>query len=337
MSTFHVVGVQAVRTILDSGRPLIRDIVRAAYLQHYTGHTVNPDSYFLRFPDRPADRIIALPARLSDDAGDDAGLKWIGSFPGNLGRGLPRASAVVILNDMSTGFPYACIEGSLISAARTAASAAIAARHLHPSTQRQRLGVVGCGVIARALLDFLAADGWHFDSVAAYDVDPVRAAAFTDHVGPAAVSGRCASVAEVVRRSELVVFTTTAVEPHVFAEDLFTARHTVLHLSLRDLAVGVVLRAQNIVDDIDHALKANTSLHRAEQAVGHRAFVSGVLAQVIAGALEPDPARPRVFSPFGLGVLDLAVARHVYRQAIKNGLAQEIPGFFAPFSNEHGA
>ena len=79
---FHVVGGGAVATILaDRQRDLV-DLVANAYAAHGAGLTQNPDSYFLRFPDRENARIIALPSRLRFGQ-DTAGIKWISSFPDN--------------------------------------------------------------------------------------------------------------------------------------------------------------------------------------------------------------------------------------------------------------
>ena len=85
-----------------------------------------------------------------------------------------------------------------------------------------------------------------------------------------------------------------------------------LHVSLRDLAPEILLASTNIVDDVEHCLKANTSPHLAEQLTGNRDFLDGTLDDVMAGRVTVPADRPVVFSPFGLGVLDLAVGKYVY-------------------------
>src|SRR5437660_11663213 len=154
------------------------DIVRDAYFAHADGKSVNPDSQFLQFPEKPDCRIIALPAFLGDGFGI-AGLKWIASYPGNVQRGFPRASAVLVLNSYETGYPFAILESSIISAARTAASAALAADWLSGRSRRaQALGIVGTGFIARYVYDFLVDTGWTIEEVRLYDKSPVESEKF---------------------------------------------------------------------------------------------------------------------------------------------------------------
>lgn len=124
--SFAVIPGGQVRRALEGREKDIVEVVEAAYRLHGSGRTVNPPSSFLCFPDRPTARMIALPASLGGAARVD-GLKWIASFPENVTSGVPRASAVLILNDPDTGYPFACLESSIISATRTAASAASAA------------------------------------------------------------------------------------------------------------------------------------------------------------------------------------------------------------------
>src|SRR5690606_25575187 len=114
---------------------------------------------------------------------------------------------------------------------------------------------------------------------------------------------------------DLVVLTTVAGEPHLHDPKLLDHAPLVLHLSLRDLGPDLVLAAQNITDDTDHAVRERTSLHLAEQATGGRNFITGTLADVLLGKVRTDPSRPVVFSPFGLGVLDLAVGSWVHERA----------------------
>ena len=137
------------------------------------------------------------------------------------------------------------------------------------------------------------------------------------------------SVEDAICDTSLVLFTTTALAPYLADTKLFEHCPTVLHLSLRDICTNVILASQNIVDDVDHCLKANTSLHLTEMATGNRDFVSGTLVDVLEKKLKLDHDRPRIFSPFGLGVLDIAVGNFVLEAAISSNTAIELPNFFS--------
>jgi len=328
--TFYVVPGTAVKHAIENNRQRVFDSVETAYRLHGAGSTINPDSYFLRYPDRPNSRIIALPAHIGGEI-QKSGIKWISSFPDNNASNLARASAALILNDGATGYPVACIEAALISSTRTAASAALAAEHISPAPFGGSLAVVGTGVIARTTIEWLIFRGWNFDSINLFDLDPSGSGQFAkwlkEEYDITAVTHR--GLDEAISSSSLILFTTTALAPYVDDPNLFEHNPSVLHLSLRDISPKVILGCQNTVDDVDHCLKAGTSLHLAEMETGNRDFVAGTLVDVLENRFPLDRGRPRVFSPFGLGVLDLAVGDLVLKTAIESGDAVAFPDFFS--------
>src|SRR6185369_14851981 len=143
-----------VHALLQDREAELVETVRRAYVAHARGESSLPHSSFLNFPHEQRNRIIALPAYLGRDF-DIAGIKWIASFPNNVKHGMDRASAVVILNSARTGTPRAIIEGSILSAKRTAASAALAARTLHQKPVEDGIGIIGCGMINFEIVRFL--------------------------------------------------------------------------------------------------------------------------------------------------------------------------------------
>jgi N-[(2S)-2-amino-2-carboxyethyl]-L-glutamate dehydrogenase len=250
-------------------------------------------------------------------------MKWISSFPANHQVGLPRASAVLVLNDMSTGIPYAVLESARISAARTAASAALAASVLvtgEPAT----VGFLGAGPIARTIHRYLGVLGLASGEIRCHDACGDVAEAMASGI-PAAHSTDAAAVLDC----DLVVLATSAGKPHIGPDTGFRAGQTILNVSLRDLAPEILLRADNFFDDVEHCMKADTSPHLAEQLTSGRDFVTGTLADVLLGRRSRDSGRPAIFSPFGLGVLDLAVGGYAYRRAADEGLLTTAPDFFA--------
>ncbi|MFD7233124.1 2,3-diaminopropionate biosynthesis protein SbnB [Streptomyces sp. NPDC059881] len=328
---FAVISGEQVQRTLQGREKQLVELIESTYRLHGTGDSVNPPSYFLRFPDRPASRIIALPASLGGQVRVD-GLKWISSFPANVTAGIPRASAVLILNDHDTGYPFACLESSIISATRTAASAALAADWLSRGGHRPlRVGFFGTGLIARYIHTFLAGTGWSFDEIGVHDVSADSAAGFRCYLEQSGTAGRISvhdSAEELVRFSDLVVFATVASEPHVGDLSWFAHNPLVLHVSLRDLAPEILLASANIVDDVEHCLQANTSPHLAEQLTGGRDFLTGTLDDVMSDRVTVPRDRPVVFSPFGLGVLDLAVGKWIYDEVERSGELHVVDNFF---------
>jgi ornithine cyclodeaminase len=326
-----IINGKTVLDIIRGHRGECMDIVRDTYLAHARGQSVNPDSYFLRFPEKPDCRIIALPAYLGDGF-HVAGLKWIASFPGNVLQGFPRASAVLVLNSYETGYPFAILESSIISAARTAASAALAAYWLNGRSRRAHaLGIVGAGFIARYVYDFLVDTGWEIEDVRLYDTLLLESEKFRDtacrlerHRAVTVVP----DVEQLVSSSDLILFATVASAPHITAPALFSHNPLVLHISLRDLAPEILLASQNVVDDVEHVMKANTSPHLAEQRTRSRDFVTGTLAEIMLGRRSVNRSRPIIFSPFGMGILDVAVGKWVYDQAVAAGQDQRLSDFF---------
>lgn len=320
-----------VLSLLRGQENQIIETVRMAYETHSAGESSLPHSTFLRFPDSERDRIIALPAYLGQDF-KIAGVKWISSFPGNLDLGLDRASAVVILNSATTGRPEAIIEGSIISAKRTAASAALAAKVLHGEKDSKTAGIIGCGLINLEIARFLQAARPDVKSFVVFDLDPARAGQFKDRCSNdfAGVEVSTATdVKDVFRNASLVSIATTAVKPHIDDLSDCPPGSTILHISLRDLMPEVILSSDNVVDDVDHVCRAETSVHLAEKLTGSRGFIRCTLADVLRGraSARKDDDGITVFSPFGLGVLDLAVAGTVRDLALESNVGTVMSSF----------
>jgi N-[(2S)-2-amino-2-carboxyethyl]-L-glutamate dehydrogenase len=320
---------KTVHSIVSAAVDELFELVRQTYLLHDAGMTVNPPRQLLRFPDTPEARIISLAASVRSGS-RATGMKWISSFPKNTKTGLPRASAILALNDPDNGYPYAVMESSIISATRTAISAVVAAEALENGARDvEGVAFIGGGLIARHVLDVLRSRRWKLGAACVYDADPASAARFARYCIDVGIPARCVpDVRQALNACDLIVFATTALEQHVSDATLFSHNPTVLHLSQRDLGPPVIAASQNFVDDSGHAFSAMTSLQLTEKQCGHRGFLAGTIADLLQGRCDLLRCKPRVFSPFGLGVLDVAVGRMVYEKAMERGDAIAIANFF---------
>ena len=328
----HIVLLSAaeVAELLEGHDEEIITVVAEAYKTHARGQTSVPLSTFLTLPN-PSNRIIALPAYIGG-AQPAAGIKWIASVPENVKKGLDRASALIILNDLETGRPQALLSGSLISIKRTAASAVLFL--LLTGANTECLAILGCGPVNYhiARLSHIACPS--LTDFIVFDIDSDRATAFATRIK--VLEGVrhvriASSVENVCSESNLVSIATTASQPYIDCAHTLCRGSVVLHISLRDIAPSLILKADNIVDDQDHACRAETSLHLAEKQVGNRDFIRCTLGDILLGkaVAKTLPDRPVIFSPFGLGILDVAVAAFVVDQAVQKRKGTVVPGFGA--------
>ena len=326
---FAVISGAQVRDALRGRERQITELVEETYRIHSAGDSVNPPSYFLRFPDRPSARIIALPASIGGKVRVD-GLKWISSFPENVAAGIPRASAVLILNDHDTGYPFACLESSIISATRTAASAALAADWLSRGRPRPtRVGFFGTGLIARYIHTFLAGTGWSFDEIGVHDLSADIAAGFRGYLEKAG-PGRITvyeDAEQLIRSSDLVVFATIAGEPHVSdavvvrAQPGGAARVAARPRAGDPARLDEPGRRRGALPEGQHVAAPGRAADRQPGLPGRHAGRRD-------GRAGDGAGRPVVFSPFGLGVLDLAVGKYVYDEVTRSGELHVIDDFF---------
>ena len=112
--------------------------------------------------------IHAMPAYIP--AMHASGIKWVGGYPENYKQGLPYISGLLILNDDITGLPYAVMDCTWITGARTGAATGVAAKYL-ARPESETVGILGCGVQGRTNLEALSVL-FPIKRVYAYDVLP---------------------------------------------------------------------------------------------------------------------------------------------------------------------
>jgi ornithine cyclodeaminase/alanine dehydrogenase-like protein (mu-crystallin family) len=126
----------------------------------------------------PESFIHAMPAHIP--ALKAAGVKWVSAYPANFRRGLPYITGLIVLNDPETGLPLSVMDCVWVTAKRTGAATAVAARHL-ARPDSEVVGVLGCGVQGRSNLEALM-ELFAIKRVMAYDINPDVQRSYSDEM-----------------------------------------------------------------------------------------------------------------------------------------------------------
>ena len=280
--------------------------------------------------------------RAGGDHGAEAfGLKAVSVMPGNPARGLDSHQGTVTLFDGETGMPTAILEGSSVTAIRTAAVTAVATRTL-AREDAKILTIIGAGFQARAHLESLASTR-PFEEVRIFSTTEAHSRALADEAAapPALGSGTeqgaprisvAQSAESAVRGADVIVTATSSRTPVIKREWLDPGAHVnaigASQPSAHEIDVDTVAASALFCDSRESLTNEAGEFRLAleQGAIDGEDHIRAELGEVLAG-LQPgrlDDTELTLFRSLGIAVEDLAAAQYAVAEAQRLGLGTEV-------------
>ncbi len=267
------------------------------------------------------------------------GMKMVSVFPGNSGMGLPTIMAAVLLVDPGTGAPASLMEGSYLTALRTGAAAAVAARYMS-RPESSVVAVFGAGGQAKMQILGLM-EVRSIAEVRIFDVVRERARALASEIsnltaGHDQGSPRCtvaAGAREAVDGADIVVTATTSSTPVFKAEWLKPGAHIngigSFRRDMQEVGEDTVLRAGRIVVDSREAAleEAGDLIIPLRKGLIADRKIAGEIGDLVLGRLDgrDSPDEITFAKMVGLSALDVTVGSAVFRKALQSGRGTVVP------------
>ena len=303
------------------------DAVEEAFRRHAEGCTRRPGVLSVPAPDGG---FHIKAAGLTGTRGYFAA-KINANFPENPRRGgLPAIQGTVVLADAHTGTPLAVMDSGSVTALRTGAATAVAAKFL-ACADAETATIVGAGVQGETQLAALATvlplrRAWVFD------LDHTRAEAMaaraTAQLGFPVAAGR--DLRAALRESAVCVTCTPSRRPLVAAGDVgagtFIAAVGADSEGKQELEPALVASATLVVDVLEQCAVIGEVQHALAAGLLRREDIHAELADVVVGR-RPGRTRPdeiTIFDSSGTALEDVAAAVVVYEKARAIGRGTEV-------------
>lgn len=300
----------------------IIDLLEVAFKEKGAGRVEMPPKPGIHT--QPDAFIHAMPAYIP--ATRAAGIKWVSGYPDNYRRGLPYINGLLILNDVETGLPYAVMDCTWITAYRTGAASALAAKYLaRPNSQV--VGILACGVQGRTNLEALAAL-FPIKRVYAYDILPEVQSRYVEEMS-ARLGVEVIGVSHprlAVEESDLVV-TSGPILKHpqpTIAKGWLKPGAFASAVDFDSYWKPEALAEFDKISTDDHA---QFQYYRSVGYFQHTPDPYADLGEIVAGikpGRENDSERTLAIN-LGLALDDMAVAPEIYRRAVERGIGTWLP------------
>jgi ornithine cyclodeaminase len=263
------------------------------------------------------------------------GAKLVGVFPGNAGRGRPTHQAVVILFDPATGAPEALLDGTLLTAERTAAASAVATRHL-ADPAAEVLAILGTGVQARTHALTVTRVCPALTGVRIAGRSRAHAEALAEELGPllSVPVTAVATFADALAGAGVVCAATHSPDPVVRWEWLSAGVHVNsvgFHVEGREVDAATVAGSFVVVESRASALApvpagANDLLWPLRDGLIGPEHIRAELGELVLGVAEgrSSPGQLTLYKSVGVAAEDLAAARLVVDAARVGGVGRSV-------------
>lgn len=323
------ISQEDVAEIFKGNADALFELIEDAFMKYLHGDVLFPDKISQIFDQKTQNRINCMPATL---LGDDmvCGMKWVSVFPTNAPKGIQNVTGVLLLSEISNGFPIAVIDGTLATKMRTSGVGCVAAKYLAPSIV-EKIGIIGSGEEARmhfALLKHL------FPTIKECRVSSRK---------PSSEEAFITMFKEVTEDVEFVACNNDSYKCAADADIIVTAiSGQAPVLKARDITKGCLyIHVGGWEDEYEVALKANKIVCDDWEASKHRTqticrmYKDGILKDhdIYANLSDLISGRKKgrenddefiYFNSVGLSYIDLNFANFIYKEAIKRGLGKDV-------------
>lgn len=308
------------------------EVIRDAFRAFSAGRVRQPLRTILHGPN--ADAFAVMPAYVplpGEPSRGAFGLKAIAVKPQNPASGLDPHPGLVLLLDPDTAVPAAIVDGTSLTAIRTAAASAVATAAL-ARPNAGILAILGSGTQARAHFEALNVV-CNLREVRVWSRTPDHAHAFVKTITLAMRKGsvptviQAATVTDAVAGADIICTTTASAEPLLVSDQVGEGAHVnaigAVFPDRRELASDLVERARIFVDSRESALIEAGDLLLAMREGRLRA--EDIAAEIGEVLLAQHPGRSyehdvTIFESLGLAAQDVLSARYLYDRAMELGI-----------------
>ncbi|MCJ7614339.1 alanine dehydrogenase [Candidatus Bathyarchaeota archaeon] len=303
--------------------------VESAFRMKGLGHTQMPPKQYLFMKKYDGDLRI-MPAYLEES--DVVAVKVVNCHPENRKYGLPTVMATITLIDPRTGAPEAIMGGTWITALRTGAAGALAAKYLaNPSPKT--VGFVGAGIQARTQLIGLQTVFRTIEEVRVWDLNEKSALKYAEELSMKYSQASICSVKSIrkaVQDVDIIVTATPSRKPLVSADWVDEGTHINCigadAPGKQELDPAILVKSKIVIDDWDQSCHGGEINVPLAEGIIKKSDVWGDICEIVAGlkAGRTSSKEITVFTSTGLAIQDAATANIAYQKALKEKIGKKV-------------